>query len=172
MAFKVDIPEKYKPEFPFLDDSQAMEKLSFESFKETVDDHIKKLHKNEGTAGLLAFRNEYQKRLEFVRSQLQKTSSNKRQLENSDLCYSFCVERSYYWLNHFRELQDGRTKYTKHMKNEAKKFYQENKDEANNMAAKTWVENKLIPHLAVKFNKNESFFNESTFRRDVLKLTS
>jgi DNA mismatch repair ATPase MutL len=93
MAFKVDIPEKYKSEFPFMDDSQAMEKLSFESFKKTVDDHIKKLHKNE----LLAFRNEYQKRMEFVRSQL-KHSANNRELKNCDLCYSYCVERAYHFI--------------------------------------------------------------------------
>jgi hypothetical protein len=103
MAFKVDIPEKYKSEFPFMDDSQAIEKLSFESFKKTVDDHIKKLNKNE----LLAFRNEYQKRLEFVRSQLQH-SANNRELTNCNLCYAYCVERAYYFIQNPQLLKSDR----------------------------------------------------------------
>jgi hypothetical protein len=80
-------------------------------------------------------------------------------------------------LNEITEIsKDGRVRYTKEMKEEAKKYYSDNKKKADEMAsnskAKTWVENKLIPHLANKFNKDEDYFNESTLRRNWLELTA
>lgn len=97
MALKIDIPEKYKPEFPFLDDAKAMEKLSYESFTKAVDDHIKKLYRDGGIESILAFRNTYQKRLDFVRSELEYHTNN-RELKSCDLCYSYCVKRGFYYI--------------------------------------------------------------------------
>lgn len=136
----------------------------------TIDSQLKEIYNSNGMEAVLNLRDNYLKKLEFIKFEKESGSRHEHNLNEAEELFKIIIRRVFEFETNPKKSTE--TLYREMRKELESKYQKEESDLWENHKSGKGIADHLVEYLKGKYPNAEKYPSESTIRKDWLKLTS